>query len=103
MSGGITVRASVTDATKVEFYLDGVRQFTDSSTPYAWTWNTATAANGSRALTAKAYNGAALLGTSASVNVTVNITTPDTASFRQSQSQVASLITRAVSRGQRNL
>ena len=37
------------------------------------------------------------------VNVTVNISTPDAASFRQSQSQVASLITRAVSRGQRNL
>lgn len=37
------------------------------------------------------------------VNVTVNIATPDVASFRQSQTQVASLITRAVSRGQRNL
>ena len=37
------------------------------------------------------------------VNVTVNISTPDAASFRQSQSQVANLITRAVSRGQRNL
>jgi phage-related minor tail protein len=37
------------------------------------------------------------------VNVTVNISTPDAASFRQSQSQVASVITRAVSRGQRNL
>jgi len=37
------------------------------------------------------------------VNVTVNISTPDVAGFRQSQSQVASVITRAVSRGQRNL
>ena len=37
------------------------------------------------------------------VNVTVNISTPDVASFRQSQSQIASVITRAVSRGQRNL
>ena len=43
------------------------------------------------------------MGGAAGVNVTVNITTPDAASFRQSQSQVASLITRAVSRGQRNL
>jgi lambda family phage tail tape measure protein len=40
---------------------------------------------------------------SRAVNVTVNISTPDAASFRQSQSQVASVITRAVSRGQRNL
>ncbi len=36
-------------------------------------------------------------------NVTVNISTPDIASFRQSQSQIASVIARAVSRGQRNL
>ena len=37
------------------------------------------------------------------VNVTVNISTPDAAGFRNSQTQVASLIARAVSRGQRNL
>jgi phage-related minor tail protein len=37
------------------------------------------------------------------VNVTVNISTPDAASFRQSQSQVASVVARAVARGQRNL
>jgi phage-related minor tail protein len=36
-------------------------------------------------------------------HVTVNITTPDAGSFRQSQGQVASLIARAVERGQRNL
>jgi phage-related minor tail protein len=35
--------------------------------------------------------------------VTVNITTPDAESFRQSQGQVTALIARAVSRGQRNL
>jgi phage-related minor tail protein len=37
------------------------------------------------------------------VNVTIHIATPDVASFRQSQSQIASLVARAVSRGQRNL
>ncbi|HAO77802.1 MAG TPA: hypothetical protein DCQ92_02280 [Verrucomicrobia subdivision 3 bacterium] len=76
VSGSVTVRASVSGATKVEFYLDGVRQFTDSSTPFAWTWNTAIAANTSHALTANAYNGATLLGTSAAVNVTVNNAAP---------------------------
>jgi hypothetical protein len=76
VSGSFTVRASVSGATKVEFYLDAVRQFTDSSTPFAWTWNTAIAANGAHALTAKAYNGATLLGTSAAVNVTVNNAAP---------------------------
>lgn len=37
------------------------------------------------------------------VNVTVNISTPDAQSFRRSQSQVAAMMARAVSRGQRNL
>jgi hypothetical protein len=39
----------------------------------------------------------------APVNVSVNIQTPDAQSFRQSQSQVAALMARAVARGQRNL
>ena len=43
------------------------------------------------------------MGGNRGVNVTVNISTPDVASFRQSQTQVANLITRAVARGQRNL
>lgn len=36
-------------------------------------------------------------------HVTVNISTPDIQSFRQSQSQIAALMNRAVSRGARNL
>jgi phage-related minor tail protein len=40
---------------------------------------------------------------SGGAQVTVNITTPDAESFRQSQGQVAALIARAVARGQRNL
>ncbi len=36
-------------------------------------------------------------------HVTINISTPDVSGFKQSQSQVAALLTRAVSRGQRNL
>ena len=42
-------------------------------------------------------------GGSGATQVTVNIATPDVESFRQSQGQVAALISRAVSRGQRNL
>jgi phage-related minor tail protein len=42
-------------------------------------------------------------GGGAGTQVTVNIATPDIESFRQSQGQVAALIARAVSRGQRNL
>ncbi|MFV0473518.1 MAG: phage tail tape measure protein [Pikeienuella sp.] len=36
-------------------------------------------------------------------NVTINISTPDAASFRRSQSQVAAGIARAVGRGERNM
>jgi phage-related minor tail protein len=42
-------------------------------------------------------------GGQGAVNVTVNIATPDAASFQRSQSQVAALIARAAARGQRNL
>ncbi len=36
-------------------------------------------------------------------NITINISTPDLQSFRQSQGQVSSMIARAVAQGQRNL
>ena len=39
----------------------------------------------------------------ASVHVTVNITTPDVDGFRRSEAQVAAMLARAVSYGQRNL
>ena len=37
-----------------------------------------------------------------SVNVTMNVSTPDAAGFARSQSQIAAQINRALSRGQRN-
>ncbi len=67
-----TVSANGGGATKVEFYLDDVGQFTDSAAPFTWTWNTATAANAPHALSAKSYSGTTLLATSAKVTVTVN-------------------------------
>lgn len=67
-----TVSANASEATKVEFYLDGVRQFTDSAAPFAWPWNTATAANAPHTLSAKSYTGTTLLATGANVTVTVN-------------------------------
>ena len=42
-------------------------------------------------------------GGGGATNITVNISTPDAASFAASQSQVAALIARAAARGQRNL
>ena len=54
-------------------------------------------------LTTPIMASAAPRAAAAPVNVTVNIQTPDAQSFRQSQSQVAALMARAVARGQRNL
>ncbi len=42
-------------------------------------------------------------GNGGQTNVTLNITTPDAASFQRSQSQVAALFLRALDRGNRNL
>ena len=42
-------------------------------------------------------------GGGGTTHVTVNISTPDVQSFRQSQSQIAAMMNRAVSRGQRNM
>jgi phage-related minor tail protein len=42
-------------------------------------------------------------GSGGAVQVTMNITTPDVAGFRQSQSQIAAEMSRAIQRGRRNL
>lgn len=42
-------------------------------------------------------------GGSRAVNVTFNISTPDSASFQRTETQIAAMLNRAVSRGQRNL
>jgi hypothetical protein len=75
VAGTVNVTASASDnvgVTKVEFWLDGGLQSTDTTSPYAWSWNTSTAANGSHALVSKAYDAATNVGTSATVSVTVN-------------------------------
>jgi len=74
VSGTVAVAASATDAagvTKVEFLLDGVLQSSDTASPWAWSWGTAGAANGSHTLTARAWDAAGNVGTSAPVAVTV--------------------------------
>lgn len=75
VSGTLLVSAQAGDnvaVTKVEFYLNGLRQFTDSTTPYAWTWDTSVFANGPYTLSAKAYDAAGNVAASPDVNITVN-------------------------------
>lgn len=75
VSGTLNVTATAGDnigVTKVEFYVDGVLKSTDTTSPYSWSWNTTTVANGARALVTKAYDASGNIGTSATVTVTVS-------------------------------
>jgi len=81
VSGTISVTASASDnvgVTKVEFYLDGALKSTSTTSPYSWSFNTTTVANGSHTLQSKAYDAANNVGSSASVSVTVSNTTTTT-------------------------
>ena len=78
VSGTTTVSASASDnvgVTKIEFYLDGVLQVTDTSAPFSWSWNTLASTSGSHTLSTKAYDAAGNSGASAGVVVTVPDTT----------------------------
>lgn len=84
VSGTVTVSSNAADNTggtgisKVELYVDGVLNSTDTASPYSFSWNTTTATNASHSLTVKAYDGAATpnVTTSAAVSVTVDNSAP---------------------------
>jgi hypothetical protein len=74
-SATITLSASASDnvgVTKVEFYVDGVLKGSDTTSPYSMTLNSTLLANGSHVLTAKAYNAAGNVGTSAAASFSVS-------------------------------
>jgi hypothetical protein len=75
VSGTVSVTASASDnvgVTKVEFYLDSVLKSTSTTSPYSWSFNTTTVANGSHTLQSKAYDAAGNIGSSATISVTVS-------------------------------
>jgi poly(hydroxyalkanoate) depolymerase family esterase len=77
VSGPVDVTASASDnvgVSKVEFYVDGVLVQTDTTAPYAFTWDTSSTTNGSHALMAKAYDAANNIGTDNDTTVTVSNT-----------------------------
>ncbi len=80
VAGTITITASASDNVGVggvEFRIDGTSAVEDTTAPYAVSWNTTTASNGSHTLTAIARDAAGNRTTSAPVSVTVaNDTTP---------------------------
>jgi hypothetical protein len=74
VSGAVTVSASASDnvgVTKVEFWLDGQLRASDTSSPYALAWDSATAADGAHTWTALAFDAAGNVA-SASASFTVS-------------------------------
>lgn len=74
-SGTINLSATATDnvgVTRVEFYVDNVLKGSTNVSPYVITLNSTTLSNGAHTLSAKAYDAANNVGTSAGVNFNVN-------------------------------
>ncbi len=82
VSGTVSVTATASDnvaVASVQFQLDGANVGTlDTTAPYAFSWNTTTATNGSHTLRAIATDSSNNSTTSAAVTVTVSNTPPDT-------------------------
>jgi hypothetical protein len=75
ISGTTALTATATDnvgVSKVEFYVDGTLKNSDTVSPYSFSLDTTTLSNASHSLTAKAYDAAGNITTSASVSVTVS-------------------------------
>jgi leucyl aminopeptidase len=85
VSGTVTISANASDnvgVARVDFLVDSVVVGNDTSSPYAFAWNSAGVANGAHTLTTKAYDAAGNVGTSAGVGVTVsNTASPVTVTF----------------------
>lgn len=78
-SGTITLSATASDnvgVSKVEFYVDGALNGTDTTSPYSITLNSTTLGNGSHTMTAKAYDAASNIGTSSAVAFSIDNTAP---------------------------
>jgi len=76
-SGTITFAANASDnvgVTLVEFYVDNVLKATSNVAPYSATFNSATLANGSHTLVARAYDAAGNVGVSSPQTFSVNNT-----------------------------
>jgi len=79
VSGTATISATASDnvgVTRVELLVDGALLVTDTTPPYAASWNTTTATNGAHSLTARAFDAAGNQTTSSAVGVTVSNGSP---------------------------
>jgi hypothetical protein len=79
LGGTVTVTATAADdfgVTRVEFYDGQTLLGTDTSAPYSVSWDTVGVAEGAHTLTARAYDGEGLTGTSVEVPVVIDNTAP---------------------------
>jgi hypothetical protein len=77
-SGTITFNATASDnvgVTRVEFYVDGALKGSDTASPWSYAFNSTSVANGTHALTAKAFDAAGNSTLSSPVSFSVNNTT----------------------------
>ena len=74
VSGTVTVSASASDnvgVSRVELFVDGSLHSTDTTSPYAFSWNTTTVSNGGHSLQTRAYDASGNVGSSGVVSITV--------------------------------
>jgi hypothetical protein len=75
VTGTTNVTATASDnvgVTRVELWVDGALALTDNTSPYGFSWNTASVPNGSHTLQSRAYDAANNVGQSTTLTVTVN-------------------------------
>lgn len=70
----VTISANATDnvgVASVEFMIDGETKASDSTSPYSFSWDSNSLADGTHTITAKAYDAARNSTTSSAINVTI--------------------------------
>jgi thermitase len=75
LTGTIIVAASASDnvaVSKVDLFEDGALVSSDTTAPYAWSWDTTLDVNGTHVLQSKAYDAAGNMGSSAQISVVVS-------------------------------
>jgi len=73
VSGTVTIAATASDDSgiaQVEFYIDGLLKFTDSTFPYSFNWDSSTVVDGSHTISAKAID---LAGKTSSDSIQVKV------------------------------
>jgi len=85
VSGLVPINVNATDNTsvaRVELYVNGALYGSDSSTPFAFSWDTTPLADGAVGILARAFDSAGNVGASTTINLTVaNDTTPPVVSL----------------------